>query len=177
MLPGGVDVHTHLDVELGGVRTADDFETCTAAAACGGVTTICDYAWQSARPNHHAGIETWQAKAEGRAHVDYGFHVVVSDASTRRLAQLPRLVAAGYPSFKVFIINEFASATRRCFAPVPGGAGVRRHRERALRERDMLDYCARGGAGGRAAATRATTPRAARPAERRPPAARSPTPR
>src|SRR5256885_8278375 len=46
VLPGGVDVHTHLDVEVGGVTTADDFESGTAAAACGGITTICDYAWQ-----------------------------------------------------------------------------------------------------------------------------------
>src|ERR1700730_16336797 len=45
VLPGGVDVHTHLDAEVGGVRTVDDFESGTAAAACGGVTTICDYAW------------------------------------------------------------------------------------------------------------------------------------
>src|SRR5262245_8010336 len=46
VVPGGVDVHTHLDLELCGTRTADDFESGTAAAACGGVTTICDYAWQ-----------------------------------------------------------------------------------------------------------------------------------
>jgi dihydropyrimidinase len=48
VVPGGVDVHTHLDLDLGGMRTADDFESGTAAAACGGVTTICDYAWQVA---------------------------------------------------------------------------------------------------------------------------------
>ncbi len=46
VLPGGIDVHTHLDIDLGGMRSIDDFESGTAAAACGGVTTICDYAWQ-----------------------------------------------------------------------------------------------------------------------------------
>jgi dihydropyrimidinase len=47
VLPGGVDVHTHLDAEVGGALTADDFESGTVAAACGGIITICDYAWQS----------------------------------------------------------------------------------------------------------------------------------
>ena len=88
VLPGGVDVHTHLDVEVGGVRTADDFESGTAAAACGGVTTICDYAWQARGQTLTAAIEAWKAKAAGRAHVDYGFHVIVSDASDRTLAEI-----------------------------------------------------------------------------------------
>src|SRR5947208_16608990 len=79
VLPGGVDVHTHLDVEVGGVRTADDFESGTAAAACGGVTTICDYAWQGRGQSLTHAVEAWKAKASGRAHIDYGFHVIVSE--------------------------------------------------------------------------------------------------
>src|SRR5688572_27974907 len=105
--PGGVDVHTHLDLDLGGSRTADDFESGTAAAACGGVTTICDYAWQT-KGNTLAGtIETWKAKAHGRAHVDYGFHVILSEATDAILGELPALVGAGFPSVKVFTIREF----------------------------------------------------------------------
>jgi dihydropyrimidinase len=46
VLPGGVDVHTHLDATLGEMTSVDDFESGTAAAACGGITTICDYACQ-----------------------------------------------------------------------------------------------------------------------------------
>jgi dihydropyrimidinase len=107
VLPGGVDVHTHLDLDLGGARTADDFEAGTAAAACGGVTTICDYAWPAPGQSLLATIATWQAKAEGRTHVDYGFHVIVSDASEERLREIPALVDAGYPSVKVFTIREF----------------------------------------------------------------------
>jgi dihydropyrimidinase len=107
VLPGGVDVHTHLDLDLGGVRTADDFEAGTAAAACGGVTTICDYAWPAPGQSLLATIDTWKAKAAGRAHVDYGFHVIVSDASEARLREIPALVDAGYPSLKVFTIREF----------------------------------------------------------------------
>jgi dihydropyrimidinase len=107
VLPGGVDVHTHLDLDLGGARTADDFEAGTAAAACGGVTTICDYAWQAKGQTLAATIETWKAKAAGRAHVDYAFHLILSDVTDERLREIPAIVDAGYPSFKVFTIREF----------------------------------------------------------------------
>src|SRR5215475_1696088 len=144
VLPGGVDVHTHLDVEVGGVLTADDFESGTVAAACGGITTICDYAWQSSGQSLMQAIEAWKVKAEGRAHVDYGFHVVVSDATDETLAEMPRLVAAGYPSVKVFMINEFGigdAALLRLFgAARAAGAIVNVHAENG----DMLDHCARG---------------------------------
>jgi dihydropyrimidinase len=107
VVPGGVDVHTHLDVEVGGVRTADDFESGTAAAACGGVTTICDYAWQRPGTSLAETIATWSAKARGRAHVDYSFHVILSEATDAVLNELPSLVADGFPSVKVFTIREF----------------------------------------------------------------------
>src|SRR5262245_47057539 len=107
VLPGGVDVHTHLDLDLGGTRTADDFESGTAAAACGGVTTICDYAWQGKGRSLADTIAAWSAKARGRAHVDYGFHIILSDVTDARIAEIPGIVGAGYPSFKVFTIREF----------------------------------------------------------------------
>jgi len=143
VLPGGVDVHTHLDAEVGGVRTADDFESGTAAAACGGVTTICDYAWQGRGQSLTAAIEAWKGKAVGRAYVDYGFHVIVGDASERTLADIPRLVDTGYPSLKVFMINEFgigdASLVRVLEAARKAGAVVNVHAENG----DMLDHCTR----------------------------------
>jgi dihydropyrimidinase len=107
VVPGGVDVHTHLDLDLGGTRTADDFESGTAAAACGGVTTICDYAWQTKGVSLARTIETWKAKAHGKAHVDYGFHVILSEATDAVLKEIPALVANGFPSLKVFTIREF----------------------------------------------------------------------
>jgi dihydropyrimidinase len=144
VLPGGVDVHTHLDVEVGGVLTADDFESGTVAAACGGITTICDYAWQSRGQSLMQAIEAWKVKAKGRAHIDYGFHVVVSDATDDTLAEMPRLVAAGYPSVKVFMINEFGigdEALLRLFgAARAAGAIVNVHAENG----NMLDHCAGG---------------------------------
>ena len=110
VVPGGVDVHTHLDLDLGNMRTADDFESGTAAAACGGVTTICDYAWQTKGVGLAQTIATWKAKAHGRAHIDYGFHVILSEATDDRLSEIPALVAAGFPSLKVFTIREFGLA-------------------------------------------------------------------
>src|SRR5205807_9217315 len=63
---------THLDSSAGGMTTADDFESGTAAAACGGVTTIVDYAFQERGQTATQGVETWKAKARGKAHIDYG---------------------------------------------------------------------------------------------------------
>ena len=109
VMPGGVDVHTHLDLDLGGTRTADDFESGTAAAACGGVTTICDYAWQTKGATLAGTIETWKAKAQGRAHVDYGFHVILSEAPTQ-FGESASLGGAA-PDVKVFTSASSAFPT------------------------------------------------------------------
>lgn len=142
MLPGGVDVHTHLDAPVGDVTAVDDFESGTAAAACGGITTICDYAWQRPGRTIAQAIDEWKAKAAGKAYIDYGFHVILSDASDERLAELPAIVAAGYPSFKVFMIKEFgigdASILRLMAAARAAGAIVNVHAENG----EMLDHCA-----------------------------------
>jgi dihydropyrimidinase len=139
VLPGGIDVHTHLDIDLGGMRSADDFESGTAAAACGGVTTICDYAWQERGWSLAQTVEAWKARAAGRAHIDYAFHVVVNDVDEARLAEIPRLAASGYPSFKVFMIREFGvddAALLRIFrAARAAGAVVNVHAENS----DMLE--------------------------------------
>src|SRR5437667_1631056 len=143
VLPGGVDVHTHLDVEVGGVRTADDFESGTAAAACGGVTTICDYAWQGRGQSLTGAVEAWKGKASGRGHIDYGVHVIVSEVTDATLAEIPRLVAAGYPSLKIITIIECGNGdtafVRMLAASKKAGALVNVHAENG----DMLDHCTR----------------------------------
>jgi len=102
VLPGGIDVHTHLDMPYGDTVTADDFASGTVAAACGGTTCIVDFAVQDhGRPLREA-LETWHRKAEGKAAVDYGFHCIVCDALPSLESEMDALVAEGVPSFKVF---------------------------------------------------------------------------
>src|SRR3989338_428525 len=73
VIPGGIDVHTHLDMPFGGTTSSDDFETGTIAAAFGGTTTIVDFAIQYKGETLHHAWETWMKKAEGKAAIDYGF--------------------------------------------------------------------------------------------------------
>lgn len=108
VLPGGIDPHTHLEAAEGDVPAIDDFESGTAAAARGGITTICDYAWHLPGQTIAETVARWREKAAAKAHVDYGFHVVLGEVTDERLAEFSATVRAGYPSIKVFMINEYA---------------------------------------------------------------------
>jgi dihydropyrimidinase len=105
ILPGGVDVHTHLDTEpvRGGEHSPDDFYSGTVAAACGGVTTIVDYARQFSGTSLADTVADWQQRAAGKAVIDYGFHVVITEPTDAVLDEVSRLAEAGYPSFKIFM--------------------------------------------------------------------------
>lgn len=102
VLPGGIDVHTHLDMPVGDIRTADDFQSGTIAAACGGTTTIIDYAAHNRGEPLERGLDTWLQKAAGRAVIDYGFHLTLCEFTDRTLADMERIVERGVTSFKVF---------------------------------------------------------------------------
>jgi dihydropyrimidinase len=101
VLPGAVDVHTHLDAMCDGMTTVDDFETSTAAAAAGGTTTVVDYAEQAAGRTLAETLAEWQGKAGPRAVVDYGFHVAISEVNESVLNEIPSMVDAGVTSFKI----------------------------------------------------------------------------
>jgi dihydropyrimidinase len=103
VLPGGIDVHTHLDMPFGGTKSADDFESGTRAAAHGGTTTIVDFAIQYKGQTLHHAWETWMKKAEGNAVIDYGFHMIITDLTDQVEEEMDALVRQGVTSFKLFM--------------------------------------------------------------------------
>ena len=102
VIPGGIDVHTHMELPFGGTFAKDTFETGTRAAAFGGTTTVVDFAVQSRGASLREGLDAWHAKAEGNAVADYGFHMIMSDVNDGTLAEMDTLVAEGVPDFKLF---------------------------------------------------------------------------
>src|SRR5437667_833065 len=103
LLPGGIDVHTHLDMPFGGTTSSDDFETGTRAAAFGGTTTIIDFAIQAKGTRMRDALDTWWKKADGRASIDYGLHLIVTDLGEAGLDDMDSMVADGVASFKLFM--------------------------------------------------------------------------
>jgi dihydropyrimidinase len=103
VVPGGVDVHTHMELPFGGTFASDTFETGTRAAAWGGTTTIVDFAVQSVGRSLREGLDAWHAKAEGNCAIDYGFHMIVSDVNEDTLKEMDLLVEEGVTSFKQFM--------------------------------------------------------------------------
>jgi len=103
VLPGGIDVHTHMEMPFGGTFSVDTFETGTRAAAWGGTTTIVDFAVQAKGTSLLATLDKWHAKADGNCAVDYGFHMIVSDVNEATLKEMDSCIAAGVNSFKMFM--------------------------------------------------------------------------
>jgi dihydropyrimidinase len=103
VMPGGIDVHTHLDMPFGGTVSSDDFETGTRAAAIGGTTTIVDFAIQARGTRMRDALDTWLRKAEGKACIDYGLHMIVTDLGEAGLEDMDDMVREGVASFKLFM--------------------------------------------------------------------------
>ncbi|MDN3262844.1 dihydropyrimidinase [Streptomyces sp. CSDS2] len=103
VIPGGVDVHTHMELPFGGTHASDTFETGTRAAAWGGTTTIVDFAVQSVGHTLREGLDAWHAKAEGNCAIDYAFHMIVSDVNDETLKEMDLLIEEGITSFKQFM--------------------------------------------------------------------------
>src|SRR5260370_34020459 len=103
IMPGGIDVHTHLDMPFGGPTSADDFESGTIAAAFGGTTTLIDFAIQYKGQPLRQAFDTWMEKASKKAVCDYAFHCIVTDISDGQLQQMNALVGEGVTSFKLFM--------------------------------------------------------------------------
>ncbi len=105
LLPGGIDVHTHLDMPFGGTVSADDYEWGTRAAAIGGTTTVIDFALQSMGKPMTDAFKTWRAKSQGKACIDYALHMAVTDLGPDDvwLDDVDTMVAEGITSFKIFM--------------------------------------------------------------------------
>jgi dihydropyrimidinase len=103
VMPGGIDPHTHMELPFMGTTSADDFRTGTIAAACGGTTTIIDFAIQSAGQTLREALDIWLKKAKDKACIDYGMHVAIGAMDDERMAEMGDLVRLGVPSFKVFM--------------------------------------------------------------------------
>jgi dihydropyrimidinase len=104
VLPGGIDVHTHLDMPFGGTTSADDFESGTMAAAFGGTTSVIDFAIQYRGQTMRHALDEWRRKAEGKAAIDYAFHMIVTELEDAGLNEMDRMVRdEGVSSFKLFM--------------------------------------------------------------------------
>lgn len=104
VIPGGIDPHTHMDMPFGGTTSCDDFTTGTRAAAYGGTTTIIDFAIQNKGEPLAKAVDTWHNKAHGKAVIDYGFHLIVTDLGDGQVTEMKNLIAhEGITSFKLFM--------------------------------------------------------------------------
>jgi dihydropyrimidinase len=102
VIPGGIDVHTHMDMPFGGTMSSDDFETGTRAAAFGGTTCIVDFAIQSKGEKMREALDVWWKKGE-KATVDYSLHMIVTDLPEAHLEDMNDMVREGLTSFKLFM--------------------------------------------------------------------------
>ncbi len=105
VVPGALDVHTHFNhyVKYVGTTNADDFESGTRAAAAGGVTTVVDFVFQEKGESLHSAVEHELKLAEGKAHIDYGFHITITDAGVPGIfEEIGPLANEGFTSLKVF---------------------------------------------------------------------------
>ena len=103
VLPGGIDVHTHLELPFGGTVSSDDFFTGHRAAAFGATTTHIDFVIQPMGGSLHQGFEAWHRKAEDKACIDYGFHMAITDLRDDVMAEIPSMLDEGITSLKLFM--------------------------------------------------------------------------
>lgn len=106
VLPGGVDVHTHLDAPSLNMMTADDFRSGTIAAACGGTTSLIDFCQQTPGGTLAEGLANWNGKAEGKAAIDFGYHMLIPDFNEAIAKELATLPEKGITSFKLFMSGK-----------------------------------------------------------------------
>ncbi|MEG0877556.1 MAG: dihydropyrimidinase [Oscillospiraceae bacterium] len=106
VFPGFIDAHTHLDMDNGVTVTADNFDSGTAAALCGGTTTLLDFATQNKGETLHEALTNWHKKADGNCNCNYGFHMAITDWNENVAAEIPELCEMGVTSFKLYMAYD-----------------------------------------------------------------------
>jgi dihydropyrimidinase len=136
VIPGGVDVHTHMELPFGGTNASDTFESGTIAAAWGGTTTIVDFAVQRSGERVGDGLDAWHAKADGQCAVDYAFHMILGGIDDDSLKMMDALVAdEGITSFKLFMaypgvfLSDDGQILRAMQRAADNGATIMMHAE------------------------------------------------
>jgi dihydropyrimidinase len=112
VMPGLIDNHTHLSMPFMGMMSSDDYNTGTQAAAAGGVTCLVDFAIQREPDQLRSALEEWQGRAEGAAHIDYGFHMAITNANEPTIDDMAAMTEAGVASFKLFMAYKGELMTR-----------------------------------------------------------------
>jgi len=138
VIPGGIDPHTHMELPFGGTESSDDFFTGTRAAAFGGTTTIIDFAVQNKGESMLLGADKWHEKAQGKAVIDYGFHLITTDFEDKNKPEMFKLIDEGITSFKLFMaypgvfLSDDATIFRAMSAAGERGGLVCMHAENGI---------------------------------------------
>ena len=138
VIPGGVDVHTHMALPFGGTKASDDFESGTRAAAWGGTTTIVDFATQMAGQNVRSCFDDRMAEADGECAIDYGFHMIIGGVDDSSLKEMDVLVEEGVTSFKLFMaypgvfLSDDAQILRAMQQAAGNGGMIMMHAENGI---------------------------------------------
>src|ERR1700686_4853229 len=103
VIPGGIDVHTHLDMPFGGTTSADDFRPGPPPAAFGAPPPLIDFAIQYKGQTLRQAFDTWMKKAHDKAVTDYAFHCIITDLGSAQLEEMGQLICEGVTSFKLFM--------------------------------------------------------------------------
>lgn len=106
--PGGIDAHCHFDQPSEQpIKMADDFNTGTRSALCGGTTTVIPFAAQVKGHSLQEAVDDYHQRADDKSHIDYAFHLIVNDPTPDVLEnELPKLIKEGYTSFKIYMTYD-----------------------------------------------------------------------
>lgn len=102
LLPGGIDVHTHIEMPCGNLVSSDDYDAGTEAAVWGGTTTVMDFAEYDKGEKLQDGLDRWMTKSEGKSYCDYSFHMTVSGWDETTEEQIHKFKSQGITSFKAY---------------------------------------------------------------------------